>query len=146
VRAVPEAAAVAALGPAPSGGRARRRWIFGSAKHSLPTATVERSRRHRLTLMDRLFLAVIVSALVLLVFSSALLVDRSQSPVMLTERPEKAQGGRPSTSASEIGQIRLRSAVSGNKFPFTERLGFAVGCGDWVRAHTLKTEKCCLAD
>ena len=95
VRAVPEAAAVAALGPAPSGGRTRRRWIFGSAKHSLPTATVERSRRHRLTLMDRLFLAVIVSALVLLVFSSALLVDRSQSPVMLTERPEKAQGGRP---------------------------------------------------
>jgi hypothetical protein len=45
--------------------------------------------------MDRLFLAVIVSALLLLVFSSALLVDRSQSPVTLIERPEKAKGERP---------------------------------------------------
>jgi hypothetical protein len=45
--------------------------------------------------MDRLFLAVIVSALVLLVFSSVLLVDRSQSPVTLIERPEKAKGERP---------------------------------------------------
>jgi len=41
-----------------------------------------------LTPMDRLFLAVIVVALMLLVFSSALLVDRSQSPVTLIERPE----------------------------------------------------------
>ena len=50
---------------------------------------------HRLTPMDRLFLAIIVTALMLLVFSSALLVDRSQSPVTLIERPEKAKGGRP---------------------------------------------------
>jgi len=50
---------------------------------------------HRLTPMDRLFLAVIVTALMLLVFSSALLVDRSQSPVTLIERPDKAKGGRP---------------------------------------------------
>jgi hypothetical protein len=45
--------------------------------------------------MDRLFLAVIVSGLMVLVFSSVLLVDRSQSPVTLIERPEKAKGGRP---------------------------------------------------
>ena len=45
--------------------------------------------------MDRLFLAVIVTALMLLVFSSALLVDRSQNPVTLIERPDKAEGGRP---------------------------------------------------
>jgi hypothetical protein len=45
--------------------------------------------------MDRLFLAVIVSALMVVAFSSALLVDRSQSPVTLIERPEKAKDGRP---------------------------------------------------
>ncbi len=44
--------------------------------------------------MDRLFLAVIVPALMLLVFSSALLVDRSRSPVTLIERPEKAKDGQ----------------------------------------------------
>jgi hypothetical protein len=55
---------------------------------------VERCRR-QLVQMDRLFLAVIVSALVLLVFSSVLLVDRSQSPVTLIERPEKAKEERP---------------------------------------------------
>jgi hypothetical protein len=45
--------------------------------------------------MDRVFLAVIVSALMVLAFSSALLVDRSQSPVTLIERPDKAKGERP---------------------------------------------------
>jgi hypothetical protein len=49
--------------------------------------------------MDRLSLAVIVTALMLLVFSSALLVGRSQSPVALIERPEKE--GR---AATNIGQ------------------------------------------
>jgi uncharacterized membrane protein len=43
--------------------------------------------------MDRLFLALVVSAL--MVFSSALLVDRSQSPVTLIEQPDKAKDGRP---------------------------------------------------
>jgi hypothetical protein len=59
----------------------------GSAKRSLPTPGGNEAGGHRLTPMDRLFLAVIVSALVLLVFSSALLVDRSQLPVTLIERP-----------------------------------------------------------
>jgi hypothetical protein len=58
--------------------------------------------------MDRLSLAVIVTALMLLVFSSALLVGRSQSPVALIERPEKAKGGRPRTSASKIGQTAAK--------------------------------------
>ena len=99
VRAVPEAAHMCGSGPGParSGAAPAAGWIFGSAKHSLTHShpAWNEAGRHRLTLMDRLFLAVIVSALVLLVFSSALLVDRSQSPVMLIERPEKAQGGRP---------------------------------------------------
>jgi len=60
-----------------------------------PRPTWNQAGGHRLTPMDRLFLAVIVTALMLLVFSSALLVDRSQSPVTLIERPEKAKGGRP---------------------------------------------------
>jgi hypothetical protein len=50
-------------------------------------ATRNEAGGHRLIPMDRLFLAVIVTALMLLVFSSALLVDRSQSPVTLIERP-----------------------------------------------------------
>jgi len=45
--------------------------------------------------MDRLFLAVIVTGLMLLVVSSALLVDRSQSPVTLIERPDQAKDERP---------------------------------------------------
>ena len=50
---------------------------------------------YRLTPMDRLFLVVVVTGLMVLAFSSALLVDRSQSPVTLIERPEKTKGGRP---------------------------------------------------
>jgi hypothetical protein len=45
--------------------------------------------------MDRLFLVVVVTGLMVLAFSSALLVDRSQSPATLIERPEKAKDGRP---------------------------------------------------
>ena len=60
-----------------------------------PRPTWNEAGGHRLTPMDRLFLAVIVTALMLLVFSSALLVDRSHSPVTLIERPEKAKGERP---------------------------------------------------
>jgi hypothetical protein len=68
-----------------------------SAKRSLPTRNVEHEAGdHRLTPMDRLFLAVIVSALMVLVFSSALLVDRSQSPVTLTAfAPGNEKPGKP---------------------------------------------------
>jgi len=45
--------------------------------------------------MDRLFLVVIVTGLMVLVFSSAVVVERSQSPVTLIQRPGKSKGGRP---------------------------------------------------
>ena len=70
-----------------------QRSLARSARY--PRPTWNEAGGHRLTPMDRLFLAVIVTALMLLVFSSALLVDRSQSPVTLIERPDKAKGGRP---------------------------------------------------
>ena len=70
-----------------------QRSLARSARYPRPTWNEAGGRR--LTPMDRLFLAVIVTALMLLVFSSALLVDRSQSPVTLIERPEKAKDGRP---------------------------------------------------
>jgi hypothetical protein len=70
-------------------------WDLSAPSTRCPRPTWNEAGGHRLTPMDRLFLAVIVSALLLLVFSSALLVDRSQSPVTLIERPEKAKGERP---------------------------------------------------
>jgi hypothetical protein len=70
-------------------------WDLSARSARYPRATWNDAGGHLWVPMDRLFLAVIVSALLLLVFSSALLVDRSQSPVTLIERPEQAKGERP---------------------------------------------------
>jgi hypothetical protein len=70
-------------------------WDLSARSARYPRPRWNDAAGRRLTPMDRLFLAVIVSALMLLVFSSVLLVDRSQSPVTLIERPEKAKGDRP---------------------------------------------------